>query len=239
MSKLSETPSANSPENLTRQATALDAEFSLDQRRTLLGIAHEAILYGVEHRPFTVAPPASSALSERRGVFTTLYFRKDMGKELASQPHRDSHLDREPHRELQLQLQLQLRGCVGYAVPVAPLYRAVAETARAAAFEDSRFLPVTKEEAPRLEVSLSVLSRLLPIHPEAVEVGRHGLVISHGARRGLLLPQVPTENDWDRETFLEQTCRKAGLPGDAWRKGAGIEAFTAEVFSDADVAVRS
>jgi len=70
-----------------------------------------------------------------------------------------------------------------------------------------------------------------------VEVGRHGLLISDGARRGLLLPQVPVENGWDRETFLEQTCRKAGLPLDAWRKGATLEAFTAEVFSDADVEV--
>ena len=131
------------------------------------------------------------------------------------------------------ELHRELRGCVGYAVPIAPLYRAVAETARAAAFEDSRFLPVTKEEAPQLEVSLSVLSRLFPIHPEAVEVGRHGLLISDGARRGLLLPQVPVEHGWDRETFLEQTCRKAGLPLDAWRKAATIEAFTAEVFGDA------
>jgi AmmeMemoRadiSam system protein A len=113
----------------------------------------------------------------------------------------------------------------------------VAETARAAAFEDSRFMPVTKEEALKLEVSLSVLSRLFPIHPEAVKVGRHGLVISQGARRGLLLPQVPIENGWDRETFLEQTCRKAGLPPDAWRKGATIEAFTAEIFADADAEV--
>ena len=128
----------------------------------------------------------------------------------------------------------ELRGCVGYVAPVAPLYRAVAETARAAAFEDSRFLPVTQEEAPRLEVSLSVLSPLFPILPGAVEVGRHGLVISHGGRRGLLLPQVAVEHGWDRETFLEQTCRKAGLPLDAWRKGATIEAFTAEVFSDND-----
>ena len=87
-------------------------------------------------------------------------------------------------------------------MPVAPLYRAVAETARAAAFEDSRFLPVTKEEAPQLEISLSVLSRLFPIQPEAVEVGRHGLVISQGVRRGLLLPQVPVEHGWDRKTFL-------------------------------------
>jgi len=117
-------------------------------------------------------------------------------------------------------------------MPVVPLYLAVAETARAAAFDDSRFCPVTKPEAVELEISLSVLSRLITIRPEEVEVGRHGLVISSGPRRGLLLPQVPVECDWDRETFLEQTCRKAGLPADAWRKGAALEAFTAEVFGD-------
>jgi AmmeMemoRadiSam system protein A len=139
--------------------------------------------------------------------------------------------------DLRIGLPRQLRGCVGYAVPIAPLYRAVAETARAAAFEDSRFLPVTKEEGLRLEVSLSVLSRLFPIHPEAVEVGRHGLVISDGARRGLLLPQVSVENGWDRETFLDQTCRKAGLPQDAWRRNATIEAFTAEIFADPDTEI--
>ena len=122
-------------------------------------------------------------------------------------------------------------------MPIAPLYRAVADTARAAAFDDSRFLPVTKEEAYKLEVSLSVLSLLFPIHPESVEVGRHGLLISDGARRGLLLPQVPVENDWDRETFLEQTCRKAGMPPDSWRRNTTIEAFTAEVFSDADAEI--
>jgi uncharacterized protein (TIGR00296 family) len=86
-----------------------------------------------------------------------------------------------------------------------------------------------------LEVSLSVLSPLFPIRPDAVEVGRQGLVVSLGGRRGLLLPQVPVEHGWDRETFLEQTCRKAGLPLDAWRRGATIEAFTAEVFGDGDV----
>ncbi len=146
--------------------------------------------------------PPFPRLSEPRGAFTTLY------------------------------LHGSLRGCVGYAKPVAPLYLAVAETARAAAFEDSRFWPVTKEEAPELEVSLSVLSRLVPIRPEEVEVGRHGLVVALGSHRGLLLPQVPIECDWDRETFLEQTCHKAGLPSDAWRKGAALEAFTAEVFGD-------
>jgi len=120
-------------------------------------------------------------------------------------------------------------------MPNTPLHRAVSETARAAAFEDSRFLPVTEEEAPQLDVSLSVLSRLFPIQAEEVEVGRHGLVVCLGVRRGLLLPQVPVENDWDRETFLEQTCRKAGLPCDTWRKGATLEAFTAEVFGDGDL----
>ena len=93
------------------------------------------------------------------------------------------------------------------------------------------------EEALHLEVSLSVLSRLFPIDLEAVEVGRHGLVISEGARRGLLLPQVAVENGWNRETFLEQTCRKAGLPRGAWRKNATIEAFTAEIFADADAEI--
>ena len=219
MSRLFETPSEKPPENLTAREVAGDPatpvpEFSLEQRRTLLRIAHEAILSVLEHRPFPEAP-LPSGLSDPRGVFTTLYLRGD--------PHAD--------------LGRQLRGCVGYAVPITPLYRAVAETARAAAFEDSRFLPVTKEEALKLEVSLSVLSRLFPIHPEAVEVGRHGLVISLGARRGLLLPQVSVEHGWDRETFLEQTCRKAGLPLDAWRKGATVEAFTAEVFADSDADV--
>jgi AmmeMemoRadiSam system protein A len=215
MSKLSETLSEKPPGNLTAREVArpapLSPEFSLEQRRTLLRIAHQAILSALERQPLPEAP-SLAGLSDPRGVFTTLYLHSDP-----------------PSREL--------RGCVGYALPIAPLHRAVAETARAAAFEDSRFLPVTREEALELEVSLSVLSRLFPIHPEAVEVGRHGLVIAHGARRGLLLPQVSVENGWDRETFLEQTCRKAGLPLDSWRKNSTIEAFTAEVFADADVEV--
>jgi AmmeMemoRadiSam system protein A len=121
---------------------------------------------------------------------------------------------------------------VGYVLPVSPVYRAVAETARAAAFDDTRFTPVKSEEARFLQVELSILSVPHAISGEAVEVGRHGLVISMHGSRGLLLPQVPVEHGWDRTTFLEQTCRKAGLPLDAWQKGATIEAFTAEVFGD-------
>jgi len=230
MSKLFETSSEKALDHAGARpsipATSA-SEFSLEQRRILLGVAHRAILYALEHRPFEEAPPASPELAEPRSVFTTLYLRDN----LPGAVYRDGHS--EPH----LESRRQLRGCVGYALPIAPLYRAVAETARAAAFDDSRFSPVTPEEAPRLEVSLSVLSHLFPIHPETVEVGRHGLLISHGARRGLLLPQVPVEQNWDRKTFLEQTCRKAGLPLDAWRNGATIEAFTAEVFADSDVEV--
>lgn len=146
--------------------------------------------------------PPTAHLAEPRGVFTSLHLRGE------------------------------LRGCVGYVLPVSSVYRAVAETARAAAFEDTRFYPVTREEGPELEIELSVLSQPQPISPEAVEIGRHGLMISMAGHRGLLLPQVPVEHNWDRVTFLEQTCRKAGLPLDAWRKGATIEAFSAEVFGE-------
>jgi len=213
MSSPSEKPAEDLAGNRARGSKS--PEFSLEQRRVLLSIAHRAILSALEGQTLPDTPPSIPGLAESRGVFTTLYLKGD--------------LKGDPQGEL--------RGCVGYVTPIAPLYRAVAETARAAAFEDHRFLPVTKKEATKLEVSLSVLSRLFPIHPEAVEVGRHGLLLSGGGRRGLLLPQVPIEYGWDRETFLEQTCRKAGLPPDAWRKDATIEAFTAEVFGDADLEV--
>ena len=126
----------------------------------------------------------------------------------------------------------ELRGCVGYVLPVGSIYRAVGETARAAAFEDTRFYPVSFEEARRLQIELSILSPPQPIAADSIEVGRHGLLISMAGHRGLLLPQVPIEHNWDRITFLQQTCRKAGLPVDAWQHGAKIEAFTAEVFGE-------
>jgi AmmeMemoRadiSam system protein A len=146
--------------------------------------------------------PPTPRLAEPRGAFTSLY------------------------------LHGQLRGCVGYILPVYPVYRAVAETARAAAFDDNRFSPVTRGEALDLEIQLSILSPAQPIQPEDIEVGRHGLLISAHGRRGLLLPQVPLEHGWDRVTFLEQTCVKAGLPIDAWQREASIEAFAAEIFGD-------
>lgn len=186
-------------------------EFSAGERSVLICLAHDSISAGLQRREISLDPPAPH-LAEPRGVFTSLYLRKDFPGET----HR---------REV-------LRGCVGYLLPAYSVYRAVAETARAAAFDDNRFSPVTSEEAPHLEVELSILSTMQPIQPEEIEIGRHGLLISWQGRRGLLLPQVPVEHNWDRTTFLEQTCRKAGLPLDAWQRGATIEGFTADVFGD-------
>jgi AmmeMemoRadiSam system protein A len=128
----------------------------------------------------------------------------------------------------------RLRGCIGYTEAVAPLFKVVQECAVAAATEDPRFPPVTPNELPSLRVEISVLTPLFPIRPEDVEVGRHGLMVAQGGMRGLLLPQVPVEWGWDRETFLDQTCVKAGLPPTAWRHGATLRAFTAEVFGEED-----
>lgn len=126
----------------------------------------------------------------------------------------------------------RLRGCIGYTEAVAPLFKVVQECAVAAATEDPRFPPVVPAELSSIDLEISVLTPLVPVRADEVEVGRHGLMVSHLGRRGLLLPQVPVELGWDRETFLEQTCVKAGLPPDAWRRGATLQAFTAEVFGE-------
>ena len=178
-----------------------DPQYSPEERRSLIGLAHEAILSSLEQRD-VVLPGTAGRLQEPRGAFTTLY------------------------------LEGEVRGCVGYVYPVAPLVQTIVETARAAAFQDVRFLPVTQDEASRLKVEISLLSPLVQITAEEIVLGKHGLLLSFGTSRGLLLPQVPIEHGWDRVTFLQQICRKAGLGSDAWQQGAILEAFTAEVFGD-------
>ena len=126
----------------------------------------------------------------------------------------------------------ELRGCVGFVEPRLPLYRAVMETAAAAALRDPRFAPVRPEELPALEIEISVLSPSQPVTVDAIEIGVHGLLVSQGRARGLLLPQVAVERRWSPHRFLEETCHKAGLPFDAWRSGARVEAFRAEVFGE-------
>jgi AmmeMemoRadiSam system protein A len=128
----------------------------------------------------------------------------------------------------------ELRGCIGSVQPVHPLYQAVATSAINAAFRDPRFVPLQREELGDIHIEISVMSPIVPVsNPEEIEVGRDGLIVSRGRHAGLLLPQVATEYGWDRQTFLNQTCVKAGLPPDAWRlPDCRIERFSAEVFSE-------
>lgn len=186
---------------MTYQSQVEIAEYSTEERKQLLRLAHQSIYAKLQNLKLNVSPP-SEHLVEKRGAFTTLH------------------------------LGGNLRGCIGYIIAVNPLYETVIETAAAAAFEDPRFVPVTAEEAALLQIEISVLSPMAPILPEEVVVGKHGLMITHEGRRGLLLPQVPIEWGWNREQFLRELCHKAGVPGDAWKRGAQLEAFTAEVFGE-------
>jgi AmmeMemoRadiSam system protein A len=174
-----------------------------EHRKILLRLARQALEEGVCGAVEPKElPDPPPSLLEPRGVFVTL--RK--------------------HGEL--------RGCIGHVETSAPLYQTVQECAVAAALSDPRFRPVTPDEAPSLHIEISVLSTPAEIAAHQIVIGEHGLIITQGWRRGLLLPQVPVTWNWDREQFLEQTCLKAGLPIDAWKKGARIEAFTAEVFEE-------
>lgn len=151
-------------------------------------------------------PAASAALAEPRGAFVTL---KRRGK---------------------------LRGCVGQPMPLDSLANTVAACAALAAREDTRFPPVPPGEIAELTIEISVLSPMKPIPPREIEIGRHGLWIEAGRRRGLLLPQVAVEHGFTRERFLAETCAKAGLPADAWQApGARISGFTAEIFSEEEL----
>ena len=179
-------------------------ELSPQIRRLLLDLAWEAIRARLSEKPL---PSAGSAeeLREKRGAFVSL--------------------KRRSNREL--------RGCIGHTLADLPLGEAVTRAAVAAATDDSRFSPVTLEELPSLTLEISVLGPLLPIRPEEVQVGTHGLVVHCQGRSGLLLPQVPGNYGWDRETFLDYTCRKAGLAPATWRKPeCEILGFAAFVFND-------
>jgi AmmeMemoRadiSam system protein A len=174
-----------------------------EQRTALLVLARSAILECVCHAQSVTTGTSDPALQAAGAAFVTLTRRG------------------------------QLRGCIGYVEAVKPLTEAVAHCAVSAATADPRFLPVTPDELPDLRIEISVLSPLRRVdQPSQIQVGDHGLHISQGGRRGLLLPQVATEFGWNRETFLRQTCLKAGLPGDAWRRGAEIRVFTVDHFSE-------
>jgi uncharacterized protein len=182
---------------------AASGELTVEERQALLRAARESIAAHFQKRRPQL-PAATGALAEKRGAFVTL--------------HRADG---------------ELRGCVGLMRSDQPLLETVARMAVAAATEDGRFDPVTPAELDGVRIEISALGPLEPIRPEEVVVGRHGLLIGYGSRRGVLLPQVPVEHGWDRETFLAHTCGKAGLPEDTWQK-AGVEllGFTADVFGE-------
>jgi AmmeMemoRadiSam system protein A len=128
----------------------------------------------------------------------------------------------------------ELRGCIGHITACRPLLETVKETAVSSAFDDPRFPPLAPDEWPRVRIEISVLSPFELVRDiHLIVVGTHGVMVRSGHRSGLLLPQVATEQGWDREAFLAHACRKAGLPVDAWRSAeTRIESFTATIFQE-------
>lgn len=178
--------------------------FSDSEKKYLLSVARNSIEKAVDGQAREIYDKVPAALREPCGAFVTL------------------HLDGE------------LKGCIGYLEAVGTLIETVQEAAEKAALEDYRFNPVSKEELENIEIEISVLTPLKLIREtNEIEIGKHGLMIHLGYNRGLLLPQVATEHGWDRETFLNQTARKAGLSPGAWKDpSAKIFCFTAEIFSE-------
>ena len=162
----------------------------------------------------------------------------DDGSE-ASYRLRDPELEKLAAAFVTLKYREELRGCVGYTHPLYPLHQMISRCARSAASEDHRFQPVQRGELSELRISISVLSSLERVdNLENIVVGRDGLLVVESERRGLLLPQVAPEQGWDRESFLDGVCRKAGLPDSAWRTGrVEVFAFLTDNFSEGETEV--
>lgn len=131
----------------------------------------------------------------------------------------------------------ELRGCIGYILPIKPFSNLLVDAAISSATKDPRFDPLEKEEIDQVEIEVSILSEPKKIESiSEIEVGKHGLIVRRGPFQGLLLPQVAVEHNWDKITFLQYTCIKAGLsPNDYKDKETEIFIFTAEVFSESDL----
>jgi AmmeMemoRadiSam system protein B/AmmeMemoRadiSam system protein A len=185
--------------------TATPFSLTESEKSELLALARASVEYVIQTKtPLEPPQSASEALNQERGAFVTL-------------------------REAGV-----LRGCIGYTSAIKPLTLAVRDTATLAAVQDPRFSPVTAAELPRLEYEISVLSPLRRVtNVDQIKIGEHGLIMKNGGNEGLLLPQVPVEQKWDRKTFLEQTCVKAGLEKHCWKDdGTDIFSFTALVFAE-------
>jgi AmmeMemoRadiSam system protein A len=180
--------------------------FTDQEKKAMLSIARDAIARRLGLAARDEAPEVTPAMREERGVFVTLHKK---GK---------------------------LRGCIGNIEGRRPLLEAISDLALESAFGDPRFPALRQEEFSELDIEISILTKLTRIeNTDQIQVGEHGLYLRKGFHSGLLLPQVATEYGWDRKTFLEQTCWKAGLPEDAWQKDAEIFTFGAEVFGEKEL----
>jgi AmmeMemoRadiSam system protein A len=179
------------------------SRLSSDDWHALAEIAHRSISGAVIEKSLPDLPSFPPSLSKPAGAFVSLYCRGD------------------------------LRGCVGQVENPGPLADVVAQSAISAALYDTRFSPIASDEIAELKVEISVLSVPEIISPEAIVVGRHGLLITRDGCKGLLLPQVAIERKWSAQRFLEETCVKAGLSRIAWRDPATkVFGFTAEIYSE-------
>ena len=181
----------------------MEDTLSRDQKTFLLDLARRTIRHYLENGRSLKEKSDDPLLLEKRGAFVTL------------------NVDNE------------LRGCIGYPLPHKSLFETIIDCATAAATQDFRFASIKKEELPQLNIEISVLTLPWKVKDiSEIKIGEHGIVISKGPHKGLLLPQVPVEWDWGLETYLNHGCLKAGLAEDEWKKGATIEIFSAQVFSE-------
>jgi len=180
----------------------VDLGLNEEEKKTLHHIAKTVIENKTRGKPVPDFKVESPILKENRGAFVTIQKRGE------------------------------LRGCIGYIEGHGPLHKTIEKMAEAAAFNDPRFTPVKEKELPELDIEISVLTPLKRITDVSeIQVGKHGIYIKKGWSSGLLLPQVATEYEWDRHTFLEHTCQKAGLPSNAWKeKDTEIYIFSADIF---------
>ena len=174
------------------------------ERDFLLKVARETIRNALEGKKPPMSKPPEARLNENGAVFVTLT------------------------------IDGNLRGCIGSIIPYEPLIENVKHMAIEAAFNDPRFPPLNKDEFEKIEIEISRLTPIEPVNDiSEIKVGKHGLIMSKGYNKGLLLPQVPVEYNWDLKTFLDQTCLKSGLPVGCWKDpDLKIEKFSAEVWSE-------
>jgi AmmeMemoRadiSam system protein A len=174
-----------------------------DQKTFLLDLARRTIKHYLEKGDSLKEKSDDPLLQEKRGAFVTL------------------------------KAENELRGCIGYPLPHKPLIETVIDCAIASATQDFRFASIKEEELSQVKIEISVLTLPRKVKDVSeIRIGEHGIILSKGPHRGVLLPQVPVEWDWDLETYLNHGCLKAGLDDDEWKKGATIEIFSAQVFSE-------